>query len=196
MTQQCGQCLARIIRIILAVPTSPENQSLGYYRRMKREAMCTCFRRLLLLRSGIPLALGLGLLGIAAWAAAPGAGNILTADRISQACAALESGDLDGAAQDIRVLREANPELPEARLLESLLRLRREHPSLIGFDAFLQAWNDIGRPDFSDSRLLSKESPDEYTLPEESEPRTGSSEAEFLLALSRKLDARHGRLIL
>jgi len=163
---------------------------------METEAAPTRLRRLLFLRSGAPLALALGLLGLAAWAATPRAGDALTADRFSRACNALEAGDLNSAAQDLRALREANPELAEVRLLESLLTLRRERPSLGWLDAFVQAWNSTGRPDFSDSRLLPRQFPPEGSGSEEAVLRTGSAETELMLALSLAPNAERARLIL
>jgi hypothetical protein len=160
---------------------------------MKRASTHRCLRWPPLLRSRAPLALALGLLSLVAWAAAPRTGDSLSAERFSRACAALDAGELDSAAQDIRALREAAPELPEGRLLESLLTLRRERPSLGGFDAFLQAWNDLGRPDFSGSRLLPVES---SAASQETGLRAGSTETELILTLAMPPEAKRARLIL
>lgn len=162
---------------------------------MRTQAAPTRLRRLRFLRSSAPLALALGLLGLAAWAASPRAEDALTAGRFSRACHALEAGNLDSAAQDLHALREANPELAEVRLLESLLTLRRERPSLGWLDAFVQAWNSTGRPDFSDSRLLPRQFPPENSSSEEAVLRTGSAETELMLALSQAPNAERASLI-
>ncbi|WP_375767056.1 hypothetical protein NR798_36025 [Archangium gephyra] len=75
----------------------------------------------------------------------------------ARACEALEAGDLDGAESTLLTLRQALPERPEPRMLESLLALRRTKPALGWREAFIQAWNGIGRPDLRDSPLLPKD---------------------------------------
>jgi hypothetical protein len=72
----------------------------------------------------------------------------------ARACQALEAGDLDAASRDLLSLRHALPERPEPLLLDSLLSLRRTRSDLGWRDAFLLAWHGLGRPDFSDSPLL------------------------------------------
>ncbi len=109
-------------------------------------------RRLPLLRSQALVALALGLLSVSAWASAPSKDTLTW--RFAQACSALDAGDLDGAARHLSVLREEKPGLPEARVLGALLTLRRERPALGWHEAFIQAWNDAGRPDLRDSSLL------------------------------------------
>ncbi|MFY0584108.1 hypothetical protein ACN28S_66160 [Cystobacter fuscus] len=120
---------------------------------------------------------------------------------LTRACAALEAGDLDGAAGHILTLRQTLPESPEPRLLESLLALRRTRPSLGWREAYLQAWNGIGRPDFRDSFLLPEKQ-------QESEPFTAtpleklwkkelSAEQRFLLALAMQpVDAEQARALI
>jgi hypothetical protein len=118
--------------------------------------------------------------------------------RFVRACQALEAGNLDGAASDLLPLRESHPERPEPRLLESLLALRRTRPDLGWRDAFLQAWNGIGRPDFRDSPFL-QDNPEPLATgptPEEVWQRELSAEQRFLLALSLSPDAGRARAIL
>ncbi|HVG57634.1 MAG TPA: hypothetical protein VNA24_03715 [Hyalangium sp.] len=117
-------------------------------------------------------------------------------EHFSEACSALEAGDLDSAARNLRALRMEHPDLPEARLLESLLKLRRDRPSLGGLDAFIQAWNDAGRPDFSESRLLPAEFFPKSAEAQAEKPRTFSPEVELLLATSQPPELRHGHLVL
>lgn len=147
-------------------------------------------------RSRAPLALALGLFGFVTWAASPPPERSRLVEHLSRACSALDAGELDSAARDVRALLELSPELPEARLLESLLTLRRERPSLGGLDAFVQAWNRAGRPDFSDSRLL----PPEFSVELPDVRAQGSliraGEAELMLALALYPDEERGRLIL
>ncbi len=144
--------------------------------------MSTRLLHLPLQRSRAPLALALGLLGFAAWAAAPRAEDARTADTLARVASALDVGDLKSATRDLHALLEQSPQLTEARLLEALLSLRRERPSLGWHEAFIQAWNDVGRPDFSESRVLPEEVP--YEFPEEEEERlSGSFDANSLLTL-------------
>jgi hypothetical protein len=89
-----------------------------------------------------------------------------------------------------------DPELPEARLLQSLLTLRREHPTLGWTDAFIQAWNNVGRPDFSDSRLLPREFTSEFPAAEGATLFSGTTKEDPLLALALAPEAERGRLIL
>jgi hypothetical protein len=77
----------------------------------------------------------------------------------ARACQALEAGDLDAASRDLLSLRHALPERPEPLLLDSLLSLRRTRSDLGWREAFLLAWHRLGRPDFSDSPLLSDDPP-------------------------------------
>lgn len=119
------------------------------------------------------------------------------AETFVHACAALDAGNLDSAASDIRTLRQALPERPEPRLLESLLALRRTQPGLGWRDAFLQAWNGLGRPDFTDSPWL-QEDPEpraEGPDPEEVWRRELSAEQRFVLALSLSPEAGQARAI-
>ncbi|WNG14343.1 hypothetical protein [Cystobacter fuscus] len=120
---------------------------------------------------------------------------------LTRACEALEAGDLDGAEGHILTLRQTLPERPEPRLLESLLALRRTRPSLGWREAFLQAWNGIGRPDFRDSPLLPED-------PQGSDPFTAtplekvwkkelSAEQRFLLAIAmHPADAERARALI
>lgn len=71
-----------------------------------------------------------------------------------RACIALEAGDLAEAAREIASLREALPARPEPRLLERLLTARRQQPALGWREAFLRAWNEVGRPDLQEDPLL------------------------------------------
>jgi hypothetical protein len=162
---------------------------------MKRTIAPSHLRHLLLLNSQALLTVVLGLLGCVAWAAAPSAGDTL-AGRLAQTCSALDAGDLDGAARHLRVLREKGPELPEARLLDSLLALRRERPALGWHEAFIQAWNNVGRPDLSDSALLTEAFSDAPPATEEKELRKAPSEEDPLLTLALDPSAARGRLIL
>ncbi|OJH37512.1 hypothetical protein BON30_28490 [Cystobacter ferrugineus] len=112
---------------------------------------------------------------------------------LTRACSALEAGDLDGAAGHILTLRQTLPERPEPRLLESLLALRRTRPSLGWREAFLQAWNGIGRPDFRDSPLLPEKmlEPDPLTATPRLETvwkKELSAEQRFLVALAMSPD--------
>ncbi|WNG23835.1 hypothetical protein F0U62_07180 [Cystobacter fuscus] len=111
---------------------------------------------------------------------------------LTRACAALEAGDLDGAAGHILTLRQTLPERPEPRLLESLLALRRTRPSLGWREAYLQAWNGIGRPDFRDSSLLPEDPPgsDPFTATplEKVWKKELSAEQRFLVALAMSPD--------
>ncbi len=118
--------------------------------------------------------------------------------RFVRACDALEAGNLDGAASDILTLREALPERPEPRLLESLLSLRRTRPDLGWRDAFLQAWNGIGRPDFRESPFLQDDPEPRPTgpSPEQVWRKELSAEQRFVLALSMSPDADRARAIL
>lgn len=68
---------------------------------MGRTVALAHLRRLQLLRSRAPLALILGLLGLAAWAAASPSEDSLISDSFSRACSSLDAGDLDSAARDI-----------------------------------------------------------------------------------------------
>ncbi|HYO57925.1 hypothetical protein, partial [Archangium sp.] len=114
-----------------------------------------------------------------------------------RACHALEAGDLDGAASDIFRLREALPESPEPRLLASLLALRRTRPDLGWRDAFVQAWNAIGRPDFKDSPFL-PDDPEPLSTgpsPEDVWHRELPAEQRFVLALTLNPEAEHARAI-
>ncbi|WP_155893525.1 hypothetical protein [Cystobacter fuscus] len=121
---------------------------------------------------------------------------------LTRACAALEAGDLDGAAGHILTLRQTLPESPEPRLLESLLALRRTRPSLGWREAYLQAWNGIGRPDFRDSPLLpeKQQEPDLFTATSSLEKiwkQELSAEQRFLLALAMQpVDAEQARALI
>jgi len=115
-----------------------------------------------------------------------------------RACIALEEGNLDGAARDIATLRKSSPRLAEARVLEALLTQRRERPSVDWLEAFIQAWNEAGRPDLNDSGLLLEEKlpPTEGRELEESWHRVLSPDARTALALSLAPDAERGRFVL
>nr|WP_203402577.1 hypothetical protein [Archangium violaceum]QRK04154.1 hypothetical protein JQX13_28205 [Archangium violaceum] len=144
------------------------------------------------------LVLALGPLGLQARAAsAPSEVSAPSRSPFVRACAALESGNLDGAASDILTLRQLLPERPEPRLLQSLLDLRRTRPELGWRDAFLQAWNDIGRPDFRDSPLLEEDPEPAATgpSPEQVWRRELSAEQRFVLALSMSPDAERARAL-
>ncbi|WNG54826.1 hypothetical protein F0U59_08615 [Archangium gephyra] len=116
----------------------------------------------------------------------------------ARACDALEAGDLDGAASHILTLRQTLPERPEPRLLESLLALRRTRPSLGWHDAFIQAWNSIGRPDFRESPWLPEEEEPLATGPgpEDVWKQELSAEQRFVVALSMPLDAERARALI
>lgn len=116
----------------------------------------------------------------------------------ARACAALEAGDLDGAESDLLTLRQTLPERPEPRMLESLLALRRTRPSLGWRDAFIQAWNSIGRPDLRDSSFLPKDPEPLATgpSPEEVWEQELSAEQRFLVALTMPLDAERARALI
>jgi hypothetical protein len=163
---------------------------------MKRAALLARHRLLPLHLLGALIVLGSGLLGAAAWAAAPASEDSLATAHFTQACSALDAGDLDGAARHLRALREKNPEAPEGRLLESLLTLRREQPSLGWLDAFVRAWNDAGRPDLIDSRIIPPDEPYDYPDTKAAGLLADSPEAEVMLALLMEPSARRGRLIL
>jgi hypothetical protein len=116
----------------------------------------------------------------------------------ARACQALEAGNLDGAARHLLPLRESFPERPEPRLLQSLLSLRRSRPDLGWRDAFLQAWHDLGRPDFRDSPFL-QDDPEPLATgpsPEDVWQRELSAEQRFLLTLSLSPDAGRARSLL
>ncbi|WP_157758281.1 hypothetical protein [Cystobacter fuscus] len=121
---------------------------------------------------------------------------------LTRACEALEAGELDGAAGHILTLRQTLPESPEPRLLESLLALRRTRPSLGWREAYLQAWNGIGRPDFRDSFLLpeKQQEPHPFTATSSLEKvwkQELSAEQRFLLALSmHTVDAEQARALI
>jgi len=167
----------------------------GTVPRMKPTSALSYFRRLPSLNSQVLLGLVLVLLGFAAWAASSAAEDTL-ARRFAQTCSALDAGDLDGAARHLRALREKNPELPEAVLLESLLALRRERPALGWHEAFIQAWNNVGRPDLSDSALLKEAFSSAPPAAKEHELRKAPSEEDPLFTLSLDPSASRGRLIL
>lgn len=116
----------------------------------------------------------------------------------TRACAALEAGDLVGAERTLLTLRQTLPERPEPRMLESLLALRRTRPSLGWRDAFIQAWNDVGRPDLRDSPFLPKDPEPLATgpSPEEVWEQELTAEQRFLVALTMKLDARRARALI
>lgn len=148
-----------------------------------------------LLRSRALLALALGLVGLTARAEAPPT-IAREAEHFTQACSALDAGELENAARHLRALRTEQPDLPEGQLLEALLTLRRERPSLGGLEAFIRAWNEVGRPDFSDSRLLPAEFPPRREEDRAAKLATRSSEAELLLALMQPPEPMHGKLFL
>ncbi|HEX5748324.1 MAG TPA: hypothetical protein VFZ09_18940 [Archangium sp.] len=116
----------------------------------------------------------------------------------TRACDALETGDLDGAASHILTLRQTLPESPEPRLLESLLALRRTKPALGWRDAFIQAWNDIGRPDFRESSVLPEDTEPHATgpSPEDVWKQELSAEQRFLVALTMKLDTERAHALI
>jgi hypothetical protein len=115
-----------------------------------------------------------------------------------RACIALEEGNLDGAARDIATLRARFPRLAEARVLVDILTLRREQPSVDWLEAFIQAWNGAGRPDFRDSGLLieDKQSPHLGREFEDSWHLVKSPEARMALALALAPEAERGRFVL
>ena len=116
----------------------------------------------------------------------------------ARACAALEAGDLEGAESTLLTLRQTLPERPEPRLLESLLALRRTRPALGWREAFIQAWNDTGRPDLRESPFLPKdpEPPATGPGPEEVWKRELSAEQRALVALTMRLDAEQARALI
>ncbi|HEX8700716.1 MAG TPA: hypothetical protein VF815_17830 [Myxococcaceae bacterium] len=163
---------------------------------MKRANASGPLRRFLLLRSQALVAFVCGLLGFSGCASSPPRDTLT--DRFTQACAALDAGDLDGAAQQLRALREEKPGLPELRVLESLLTLRRERPALDWLEAFLQAWNHAGRPDLRDSTLLPATFTAEPPAKGANAARMGASEQQEdpLRVLARDPDEARGRLLL
>ena len=164
--------------------------------RMKSPAS-SHLRSFALLSAQTLVALAVGLLGSAAWAAPSASGEALD-ERLTQACSALDVGDLDGAARHLRTLRENKPGLPEARVLEALLTLRRERPALGWHEAFIQAWNDAGRPDLRDSKLLPMSFSAAAPPTGEKAARAGAAKPgkELLLELALEPNAARGRFIL
>ncbi|WP_375766751.1 hypothetical protein NR798_34405 [Archangium gephyra] len=71
-----------------------------------------------------------------------------------RACQALEDARLDEAEEAISRLRTTAPDRPEPLLLRNLLEQRRKLLAPGWGQAFLQAWNEVGRPDLRDSSLL------------------------------------------
>jgi hypothetical protein len=142
------------------------------------------------------MALVLGLLGMSACASSPLRDT--PTGRFTQACSALEAGDFDGAARHLHVLREQQPGLPETRVLEGLLTLRRESPAMGWHEAFIQAWNYAGRPDLRDAHLLPETFPAASPIEEEKAAREGARDPrrDPLLMLALDPDAERGRLIL
>jgi hypothetical protein len=110
----------------------------------------------------------------------------------------LDAGDLDGAARHLRTLQETKPGLPESRLLEALLTLRRERPALGWHEAFIQAWNDAGRPDLRDSKLLPMTFSAAAPPAAQKAALAGAAEPkkELLLELALEPNAARGRFIL
>lgn len=81
--------------------------------------------------------------------------------RLVYACWSIEQGDWDMARKDL-----SSPELrdtPEARLLLELAERRSRSPDWR--HAFFEAWNALGRPDFSKSPLLPEPLQDDDILP-------------------------------
>ena len=70
------------------------------------------------------------------------------------ACQALEQERFVEARRAITLLRRLAPERPEPRLLEKLLARRQEVWAPGWARAFLEAWTELGRPDFQGSPLL------------------------------------------
>ncbi len=69
-------------------------------------------------------------------------------------CIALESGPPREAEAALALLREAEPQRPEPRLLQRLLEHRARAPEAGWRRPFLKAWTELGRPSFVDSPLL------------------------------------------
>ncbi|WP_158502115.1 hypothetical protein [Vitiosangium sp. GDMCC 1.1324] len=142
--------------------------------------------------------LALGSVGLEARAAtAPSEASAQSPSPFVRACNALEAGNLDGAESELFTLRQLLPENPEARLLGRLVALRRTRPELGWRDAFIQAWNDIGRPDFKNSPLLEEDPEPRPTgpSPEETWERELSAEQRFVLALTMSPEATRARAI-
>lgn len=142
--------------------------------------------------------LAIGSVGLEARAAsAPSEASAQSPSPFVRACNALEAGNLEGAESELFTLRQLLPENPEARLLGRLVALRRTRPELGWRDAFIQAWNDIGRPDFKDSPLLKEEPEPRATgpSPEATWERELSAEQRFVLALSMSPETPRARAI-
>ncbi len=69
-------------------------------------------------------------------------------------CITLESGPPQEAEAALALLREAEPQRSEPRLLQGLLEHRARAPDAGWRQAFLRAWTELGRPSFVDSPLL------------------------------------------
>jgi hypothetical protein len=116
----------------------------------------------------------------------------------TQACIALEAGDLEGAARALSTFHEVFSDGVEVRVLGALLKQRREHPSIGWFDAYIQAWNDAGRPNLKGSSFLREDKLPVSQGPElESRWRLApSTAARAMLALALDPEAERGRFLL
>lgn len=163
---------------------------------MKTDAARSRLHLLPLPLLGTLLALASALYGLEAWATEPPSEDSLATAHFSQACSALDTGDLDGALRHVRALRENRPGAPEGRVLESFIALRREQPSRSWLEAYVQAWNDAGRPDLAESHIIPQD--EHYAYPDTSDEEllADSPEAAVMLALLKEPNAKRGRLIL
>ena len=69
-------------------------------------------------------------------------------------CIALESGAQQEAEATLALLRDAEPERPEPRLLQRMLEHRARTPDEGWRRPFFRAWTELGRPNLEDSPLL------------------------------------------
>lgn len=81
-----------------------------------------------------------------------------------RACLALEEANAAEAQEALRRLDAVTPGRMETRLLELLLAHRQRTPATGWRQSFLDAWAEMGRPDFKDSPLLPV-AEDTYEMP-------------------------------
>lgn len=116
------------------------------------------------------------------------------------ACIELEENQHPEAREVITRLRAALPERPEPKLLEMLLAHRQRTRSSSLGQAFIDAWAELGRPDFEHSPLLPDADSSPLDDPEAEETawrRASSGHARLMLALaSANLSEERARWLL
>lgn len=103
------------------------------------------------------------------------------------ACIDLEENQLSEAGEVISRLRTLAPGRPEPKLLERLLSHRQQSPSSGWGQTFVDAWMELGRPDFQHSPLLpdlESASSDDPEMEEAAWQRAASVTDQLTLALS------------